>query len=179
MKAIELLLVVVGLISFATSHLNAGEMEDRFGGNEYVALIEAPTSVKAWRTVGSLKSYSTDLKDFYRKSGKAKLVSTNLVVQLSKVLLDKTSYSHFGGPGKECRPFPSVILTFSNGKRDLDLFFCFECKVLVVKAGADDKGTPVELRGGSDFDASYVKFARIMKKIFPKDTQIQSLNEEE
>ena len=179
MKAIKFLLVAVGLISFATSHLNAGEMEDRFGGNEYVALIEAPTSVKAWRTVGSLKSDFTDIKDFYRKTGKAKLVSTNLVTQLSKVLLDEKSYSHFDGPGKACRPFPGVILTFSKGKRDLDLFFCFECKVLVVKAGTDDKGTPVELRGGSDFDASYAKFVRTMKQIFPKDAQIQSLKAEE
>ncbi|MGH7952886.1 MAG: hypothetical protein ACREFE_13355 [Limisphaerales bacterium] len=53
---------------------------NQLGGIENAAIIANPTSVKAWRTVGSLKSDSESLSpaDFYRKSGDGKIVSTNL-----------------------------------------------------------------------------------------------------
>ena len=102
------------------------------------------------------------------------MVSTDLAMQLSKVLLNDHSYPHYNGTMKDCAPEPGVVVTFSNEKKDVDIFFCFECAILIVKT--DGKATSDGLQ--SDFDPSRAELVRIVKKIFPKDSQIQSLNEQ-
>jgi hypothetical protein len=72
------------LFLFAASYLNAKIVGQLFGGDENVAIIANPISVKAWRTVGSLKTKSLRRKDdYYLKSGEAILVSTDLAKQLT------------------------------------------------------------------------------------------------
>ena len=151
---------------------------NQLGGIENAAIIANPTSVKAWRTVGSLKSdfESFSPEDFYRKSGNGKIVSTNLVEQLRKILLDENSYPHYDNsipmPGKACLPEPGVVITFSNGKKDIDIFFCFECAILIVKTEGEANSSRLQ----TDFDPSRQKLLKIAKKIFPKDTKLQSFN---
>jgi len=169
MKTTSFLLIAVISISFGPSHLNASDVESRFGGNENTAIIAAPNSVKVWRTVGSLNSSPGDC---FEKFGSAIVVSTNLAAQLSKVLLDVHSYEHSdASTPKQCLLQPGVVVTFSKGEHDLDVFFCFECDVLIVKSGTNEIG--------NDFSPSRAEFVRIMKKIFQKDAQIQSLKEQE
>ncbi len=161
------------LFLFAASYLNAKIVGQLFGGDENVAIIANPISVKAWRTVGSLKTKSLRRKDdYYLKSGEAILVSTDLAKQLSKVLLNEHSY----GGGKLCAPAPVVVVTFSNGKKDVNIYFCFECDILVVTTDGKSASDRFHLSQGA-FDPSRTKLLRIVKKIFPKDPQIQSLDE--
>ncbi len=148
---------------------------NELGGIENAAIIAKPLSVKAWRTVGSLElnSPSFTLDDLYRKSGEGNLVSTNLAAQLSKLLLDESSYPHYSGLviPKGCLPEPAVVVAFSDGKKNVDVFFCFECAILIIKT--DENPTKIGLQ--TDFDPSRDKLLQVMKKIFPKDQQIQSL----
>ncbi len=93
---------------------------------------------------------------------------------LSKVLLNEHSYG--GGGGKLCAPAPVVVVTFSNGKKDVNIYFCFECDILVVTTDGKSASDRFHLSQGA-FDPSRTKLLRIVKKIFPKDPQIQSLDE--
>jgi hypothetical protein len=149
------------------SQVKGGSVENGLGGTENAAIIAGPSSVKAWRTVGSMQPDSGSSADYYKKFGQAVLVSTNLAKRLSKVLLAEKSYFRANGMNKACAPAPGVVVTFSNGKDEVDVFFCFECNILVVQG----------MR--SDFDPSRAKLLRIMKQIFPKDPQIQSLKRNE
>ena len=177
MKATNSLLasfIVVILISLGCSYHN--DVNNRFGGIENATAIAKPDSIKAWRTVGSLKSSeSVTFADFYQKAGKATLVPTNVTEQLCKILLDERSYLHLRGKEKSCTVLPGVILNFSSGKRDLDVFFCFDCNILIVRTGTDEKRIPIELN--SDFDPRRPELVRMMKLIFPNDAQVQSLKE--
>src|SRR5580658_1702494 len=77
-----------------SSRLQAGDVANRFGGISNAAIIKAPTSVRAWRTAGSVQSESSSPEDYYMKFGEAILVSTDLATRLSKVLLEEESYEH-------------------------------------------------------------------------------------
>lgn len=144
--------------------------------SENVAIITNADSVKAWRTLGSVKreqyeykrehrinpGFSAEPEDYFVKSGEPVLVSTNLASQLSALLLDTNTLS---GGAKRCGPEPGVVVTFSQGTRSVDLFFCFECEILVVN----------NMNEQYDFDPGCPAILKIMKKIFPKDREIQSL----
>ena len=153
------------LISF---NCFGSDASNRFGGVENSAIVAKPVSVKAWRTVGSVKSSPGD---YFEKFGNPIIVSTNLAAHLSKVLLNESSFENSSSTPKQCLLEPGIVVTFSSGKHDLDVFFCFECNVLVVKSETKEIG--------NSFDPSRVELVQIMKKIFPKDPQIQSLKERE
>jgi hypothetical protein len=146
-----------------SSHVKGGDVESGLGGITNAAIIAAPSSVKAWRTIGSMEPDTGSYSNYFQKFGQAVLVSTNLAKRLSKVLLAEKSYFRSDDIKKACAPTPGVVLTFSNGKDEVNVFFCFECNILVVQGMRND------------FDPSRAKLLRIMKQIFPKDAQIQSL----
>jgi hypothetical protein len=161
-------------LCYSSPDVKGGDVEGRFGGIESTAIMAAPSSVKAWRTAGSLQPDSASPGDYYQKFGEAVLVATNLAQRLSKVLLaEKSYYPRSDGVAKACHPDPGIVITFFNGKEDIDVFFCFECNILeAVRTAKGEKAMP-GLR--SDFDPSRAKLLRIMKQIFPKDLRIQSL----
>ena len=103
------------------------------------------------------------------------MVSTNVAEQLSKILLNEKSYLSLHGHEKECVVLPGVIVSFSNTETNLDVFFCFDCDTIIVRTGTDEKGAPIEF--SNDFDPGRSELVRIMKLIFPNDSQIQSLKE--
>jgi hypothetical protein len=165
MKATKFLILFCATVLISSGCSNSKQLASQFGGVENVTIITKPDSVNAWRTIGSLNPRESRNKDFYKKTGVANLVTTDLAAQLSKILLDKHSYLQLGGTLKLCLPEPGVVITFSNGKKDVDVFFCFECNILIAPGGS------------TDFDPCRPQLVRIMKQIFPKDPQIQSLNE--
>ena len=145
-----------------------------FGGSQNVAIIAHADSVKAWRTLGSVEAdkpyqpgQNVDFKyqDYYLKTGKPILVSTNLAVKLSRLLLDKNTYPEPTGMGKDCLPDPPVVVTFSKGGKSVDVFLCFGCKILIVN----------KIQNQSDFDPGAEAILKVVKKIFPKDRKIQSI----
>jgi hypothetical protein len=178
MKAAYFLILFIGT-AIVCSCFAADDIwpTNELGGIENAAIVAKPVSVMAWRTVGSLELRSRSFGSFtpahlYQKSGAGNLVSTNLASQLSNLLLDQTSYPHNDGLwAKNCLPEPAVVVTFSNGKKNVDIFFCFECNILIVKT--NEKVMTDGLQ--TDFDPGHAKILAVIKKIFPKDQQIQSL----
>lgn len=184
MSATKLLILFSAIIlTFSNCYGGDGNWAtNQLGGVENATIIARPISVKAWRTVGSLElengnSFPSDsfITNLYRKSGSAILVSTNLAAQLSKVLLDEHSYPPLSQISKSCFPEPGVVITFFDGKKNVDVFFCFECAILIIET--DGKATAGGLQ--TDFDPSRTELVRIIKKIFPQDARIQSLQESE
>lgn len=145
-----------------------------FGGSGNVAIIANPDSVKAWRTLGSVeveqwdrgKNVDFKYEDYYVKTGKPIVVSTNLAAQLSRLLLDKNTYPEPTGMSKQCLPDPPVVVTFSKGDKSVDVFLCFGCKILIVN----------KMQNQSDFDPGAEAILKVIKKIFPKDRKIRSIS---
>jgi len=173
MKIIRISVVIAALFSSWLLPARA-DVAERFGGTNNLSLVASPKSVTAWRTIGSFAASRSfaDLTNRFNKAGVGIAVSSNLVAQLTKILQDERSYmppeSH-----DNCIHEPDLVLTFSDGRKDLDLFFCLDCHVMLVRTsgGQDTKdslfanGTPKEI-------------VRIMKHIFPKDETIQALRED-
>lgn len=113
--------------------------EDFVGGAENAAIIAAPDSVMAWRTVGSLLTTNHPAwhEQYFQKSGDGIPVSTNLASQLGGVLLDTNTY--LPGSSTGCMARPGVAISFSKGKRTIDLYFCFECGILSIDSAPDPK----------------------------------------
>lgn len=170
------LFAAVFLILFKSFGDDTNDVSNVFGGKAAAAIIANADSVKAWRTLGSIeieqyghkyegKRFNINPADLYRKSGKGILVSTNSAAELGRLLLDKNSYPPPGLFGKNCEPEPGVVVTFSQGNKGVDVFFWFECKILVVN------------NMQTDFDPSCAAFLKIIKNIFPNDRKIQSLTD--
>jgi hypothetical protein len=164
MKAINFLvltsIVLVPVICFAGD-------DAKLFGDENAATIANPVSVKACQTVGS---HTLSPPKYFEKSKDLLSVSTNLAKELSHVLLDEKSYEFSNGSiprGGLLQPV--VAVTYSDGKREVDVFFDFECTVLVVKSQTKEIGNV--------FSPSRRQIVRIIKKIFPNDSEMQSLKE--
>lgn len=174
---------------FLVEHLGATAVESYSNhplGAASAAIIAAPDSVRAWRTVGSLHPDSPNREphDWYRKSGKGLLVTNALTAQLSKVLLDRKTYppplpAGVFTSGKNCMPMPGVVLAFTKGKSTLELYVCFECNIMTLYIPGNEKDPHPETGGEVDFDPGHNNLLRVVKKIFLKDQQIQSLRNRE
>jgi hypothetical protein len=170
MKTMSLLMAVI-FIALDHFTAKAAGIEDLPGGAENAGIISAPDSVKAWRTVGSVKSPHGAPQEYYQKSGEGLVVSSKLAGRLGKILLDKDTYAR---QGPDCEPMPGVIMSFSKGNSTLHLYFCFECNILTVsKLQSDGKMASVN----TYFRPGRAKLLGVVKKIFPEDPQIQSLKE--
>lgn len=87
--------------------------------------------------------------------------------EIAKILLEPKSY--YRGAPKACVPTPGVKLKFIGaGERTVWVYLCFECEMLFVEEGKTS-------RGGDDFDPAARALAALMKKLFPKDPEIQLL----
>jgi hypothetical protein len=164
MKTINLLVLTsIVLISF---NCLADDGAKLFG-DENAATIANPVFIKACRTVGSR---TLSPPEYFEKSKDLLSVSTNLAKELSHVLLNEKSYEFSNGSTpRGCLLQPIVAVTYSDGKREVDVFFDFECTVLNVKSQTKDIGNV--------FTPSRGQIVRIIKKIFPNDSEIQSLKE--
>jgi len=151
-------------------------ISDRFGGTTNVSIMASPHTVTAWRTVSSFTSItnSEDLLKHFNKSGTGHLVPPDLITQITNVLLNKHSYLN---AADVCIHAPDLVVTFSEGAKGLDLFFCLDCRVIMVKTGEGEKGQP-PLTADSDLTkTASAKLVHIMKQIFPEDDPIQSLRD--
>ena len=172
-------LVIVCLFGCSRASQDAVTIGVRFGGTTNVSLVASPKNVTAWRTDSSLQpseSYEVSLLKHFTKSGVSISVPPDLVMQLTNVLLNERSYIS-RRIADQCIHEPDLVLTFSNGARDLDLFFCIDCEIMFVKIGDGEKGQPPN-QVDSDFTrVAAPKLAHIIKQIFPKDDAIQRLKD--
>jgi hypothetical protein len=87
--------------------------------------------------------------------------------QLAALLLDPRSY--VWNEAKGCDPLYGVRLEFKRKDETVDVIFCFECDILTVYHNG-------VAGSGEDFDPIRPALVPLMKEIFPKDGEIQSLN---
>ena len=163
---------LVGLLLLAVYPAH-GDVSERFGGTNNTRLVASAPTVIAWRTAGSLKTNDYYGELLWKKSGAPMVVSTNLARELSLILLDERTYYEVEGAPKSTLSWPCVMMSFSDDKGALELFFSFRDNSIAAKVGAEKFGLPLLV--DSNFDPSRAKILAIIKKIFPEDAYIQGL----
>ena len=92
-------------------------------------------------------------------------VDADLAKQLAEILLDPKSFSDNPKP---CEPSPGIRVVWWKGSLEVHTVFCFECSELWFYSQE-------KRRDQREFDPVEQRLAAIMKKIFPKDHDIQQL----
>ncbi len=153
------------------------------GGKAVAQVIRAPTSVKAWRTLGSRKNtdemrYRDSFANFWKKDGDSIAVPPNLSAELSMILLDPRTYrDHRVGQRKLSIPQPCVVFNFSTGSASIDVFLSFADNTLYVTDPANTNPGGGRELAYADIDSSRAKLVHLLKRIYPQDARIQSLKE--
>ena len=126
------------------------------------AALAAPTAVDAWTISGEPRGGSYFA---YPESSRRTPVDSANIRALTSILSDPKSFSKDYAP---CSPRPGVKVCYARkGAEPIWVFFCFECGELFVYEGSMS-------REHLPFYPSVV-LNGIMKKIFPRDTEIQNL----
>jgi hypothetical protein len=147
---------------------DSSDVARAFGGSTNMAVVANADSAYAWRTVGSLelaRRQGFKMADLYAKAGKPVPVSKNLAAYLSRVLQDRRAYIKPGISLKGDVPMPETVVAFMCGDKEVDVYFCFADNTMVVG------------QAQSDFDRARPPILKVMKKLFPNDSQIQSLKD--
>ena len=150
-----------------------GDVSERFGGTNNTHLLASAPVIIAWRTAGSLQTNDYYGELLWKKSGPPMVVSTNLARELSFILLDERTYYAVEGAPKNSLSWPCVMMSFTDGKTTLDLFFSFRDNSIAVKVGTEKYGLPLLV--DSNIDPCRAKILAIIKKIFPEDAYLQAL----
>lgn len=93
--------------------------------------------------------------------------------QRLKRILQRSSSHYQGSDRKACIPDYGVLFTFRSGDRAIQVALCFNCNMLDVFDGGDDKARSVNSL--PDFDPMRSDLVAIVKKVFPDDAEIQGL----
>jgi hypothetical protein len=139
-------------------------------GSEPLAIIAGATDAEAYRIDGEDFRSTAGAGDgerlgpFQVRSGPVRLEEAWLR-QLKEILFDTASYE-WDSP-KACKPTPGVGVRYRQGGRETHLYLCFECMMLGI-------GLPGS-ESWQDFDPANAKLARLVKKVFPGDPEIQAL----
>jgi serine protease inhibitor len=141
-------------------------MKTLFGDKEAMNVVAKPTKVQAYRLADDSFTKPT-VKDFKMKYGPV-AVDDALAKSMSQLLLDDKSYKW--NTGKNCDPSFGVRLEFIQGDKTTDVLICFDCDILGVYVNGKSVGE-------ADFDNVHTPFAKLVKRMFPKDQEIQDLKE--
>ena len=167
---VPMLMIGAAFIGFANEKSKT-VVEKTFGSAENKKRIESAPRVLAYRLSLPQDPSGKGLLDFREtknyKVGPSVLVDPKISSQIRKLILDDSIDDPTSSKG--CIPNFGVRLSFVDQQKTCDVYFCFECSILMVA----EKEKWV---GGSDFDSVNGSLAILMKKIFPKDAQIQALN---
>lgn len=131
---------------------------------EVAAIVKSPATVTAYRLADS-STYREKVAD-YKTVGDPVDVDAETMKQLAETLLDPRGY--LWDLAKGCDPLYGVRLEFKRKDETVDVVFCFQCDILTVY----HNGVAGE---SEDFDPLRPALVPLMKKIFPKDGEIQSL----
>jgi hypothetical protein len=168
------LFLVVSLGYFVWHRLSRHiDLQKLFGGPENLQVIHSPDKVQVWQTIGFLKSseaHDHDMSDYHKKAGEPIIVSASLVKNFSEKLSNPSSYYSDSGGTKSCIPLPGLVLAFTREDREVDVFLCFECDILMIQVGDTYKAE-------ADFDPSHNDLLHLIKALYPKDERVQALRE--
>jgi len=114
---------------------------------------------------------SPDVLSNYKR-GPSVAVPASQARRLKRVMQRSSSY-YQGSNRKACIPDYGVLFTFRSGDRAVQVALCFNCNMLEVFDGGDDKARPVNSL--PDFDPMRSDLVAIVKKVFPDDGEIREL----
>jgi hypothetical protein len=134
--------------------------DDIFGDTK--GAVRSPEKVRAFRLAKQQKPFAGAYSD-WPLDGAPVEVDPALAAELAKLLFDDASYRPKDAPPKACIFNPGVRIDFTRGGVTAPLYLCFDCLQLVGP------------KGGADFDPADRAFGAVVKKLFPKDPEIQSL----
>jgi hypothetical protein len=141
-----------------------------FGGEATFAAIKSAKSIEAVRIDGKKhdeKLVGSDTALFgYPITSKPVQLTPEQIKTLGTILANPGTYSF--DIAKGCEFLPGVALQTTAGKQEVVILLCFGCDELAIYVG----GKRV---GHEDFDNARGKLAALMKQVFPKDDEIQSL----
>jgi hypothetical protein len=151
---------------FATSVVFAEDLDPlgKLFPAEVAAIVKSPATVTAYRLADS-STYREKIAD-YKTMGDPVDVDAEMMKQLAESLLDPRGY--LWDLAKGCDPLYGVRLEFKRKDETVDVVFCFQCDILSVY----HHGASV---ASEDFDPLRPALVPLVKKIFPKDGEIQSL----
>jgi hypothetical protein len=141
-----------------------------FGGSAGLAPVVSPQEVLAFRLArpAARDAGSPSAPEF----GGAEITSNAVTVadddarQLALILRDPATYSWDSAKG--CKFDPGVGLRFVGKDSTTEVVFCFHCDEIQIYH--DGKRA-----GAEDIDNARSRLAAIMKRIFPRDADIQKL----
>jgi hypothetical protein len=156
---------VLALIAMAGCGDSATEPPGGVPSGPWIGLAAAlvsPRAVDAWTIFGGTEpSYFN-----YPESSRRTPVDAARAKEMAAILADPKSFSDNPKP---CEPRPGVKVRYSRVKGEpIWLFFCFDCEELFIYEGSAS-------RGSKEIDPSAKALSALMKRIFPKDSGIQSL----
>ena len=138
---------------------------------ENKTILLAADNVNAARTVGFVKdeanSPSPRPEAFYEKDTNSVPVPPAVAMRIVEILTSKERQSDMH---PACIYTPGFVLTFIHEKKSIDVFFCFECGGIIMKAAND----PIPREMGLILNA-HTELLNIFKKLFPNDPAVQKL----
>ena len=139
-----------------------------YGSADSRAVVENPERVQIYRLtpLADEQAYSDQIADYPVASGPFN-VSDGAAAEIAEAILSPGTY-YWGSEAKACAPQFGVRVAFIRGTEQVDVLFCFECRILCVGHG----GTLV---GSGSFDYAPPELLAAVKRLFPDDAEIQSL----
>jgi hypothetical protein len=143
-----------------------------FGNRQLFDAFVASEQVTAQRLHrGDRNKITPDVLSNYKR-GPSVPVPGSQARRLKRILQRSSSY-YQGSNRKACIPDYGVLFTFRSGDRAVQVALCFNCNMLDVFDGGDDKARSVNSL--PDFDPMRSDLVAIVKKVFPDDPEIQDL----
>jgi hypothetical protein len=138
-------------------------VSELLGGESAIALMRTADQVTAFR----MARRKTQWGDFHGHpvASEEIPVEQEAVEELLQILTDAESY--FWDDGKTCTLDPGVGMRFRKNDSELGLLFCFTCDQLFIAFG--------EHKRLVDTDPARAALLNAMKRVFPQDKIIQSL----
>lgn len=111
---------------------------------------------------------------FYRVETDAPVGSADAST-LKTALSDPHSYGWKNQQGiiKACLPDYAVMFTFHGSPQPVHILLCFHCDQMAVLVGGGSD--PLRVNSEEDFDLMRRQLLTIVKRLFPKDPDLQSL----
>jgi len=167
-------ILAVGVYVYVLNGTPNEELISKVFGNRqifdsFVAAQQVTAQRLHWRNRNEI---TPDILSNYKR-GPSVPVPMSQAQRLKRILQRSSSY-YQGSNAKACIPDYGVLFTFRSGDRAVQVALCFNCDMLGIFDGGDDKARSVNSL--PDFDPMRGRLVAIVKKVFPDDAEIQELD---
>jgi hypothetical protein len=162
----------------AAAPLAAADPTTEFLASRALEAVRTPDRVESLPVESLLRSNDksaatkTSLPGVFRIVPEPKPVPANLVPQLSRLLLSRSSYADYY---TSCIFDPGVAFRFWKGGEAVDVLVCFHCRDL----GFQVVGAPEALGSKLAFEPIRAELARLVRAARPGDPRFEKLEDNE